>query len=308
MRIDILDPDLAYAENLRRKISHHFPGVRIVLWTERSSYQMPDLDKLGRNNYLLIYTCDFYPDLSLPCRSLALRDEFPGPERPLGDEDVLRLGPLQPILQRIHKYVEESDLRTDSLKPLTSFLTYAWSEAEISYVSRFIDSLQGSATAGFILELGPSFYFSPFLREEKDKNVLLDLSLENIHAGNLGQYLEPWSYNPQAMRISLANHPDDWLLAPEKYLRQILYTFMDFAELTYGSDWRLFVISLMMPLRHNKLLASLSQEFFINQHMSPLGPLFDSYMDEISGLMPMGSYIHRADMPRIRQEEGTLYG
>lgn len=287
MLIDILDPDIHFASALKKRIEMLHRDISCE--TYLSEVEWNKISRFIDDDYLLIFTSDFYPDFHPIVNCIELRDELPNGTIVGGNQDsISRLGPLDKILEQVDVYLQKSSLRLNGLKPITCFIDFQFDELLNKTILSIVQSNHLSGIQSLIIELGPVFYFHS--SQNKSKNFLLDLSLENISPDNISKYLEPWPESPLAMRLMPPLQTDDWLLSPIEFLRKSLYLLITWADNTYAHKWRLIVSCKQMPFAHISIVTSMSEEVIYSiSNLHADHPNFSEELSTLAASLPANS-------------------
>ncbi len=295
MQIDIIDPDFDYLEVLTQHILSLDASIEIRTYTNLDSWEA--VEDLKDRNYLLIYTLDFFPDFKPNANVLVLRDALPfglvlGNSQ---DKIILRLGPIQEILDPIAYALEKSDLIKSTISPIRTYISYSLDLLEITNFKLEIYRAKKAGTKVILLEIGPMFTYTP--SSVSAPNYLLDLSLEKVNVDTISKYLEPWPEDHHVLRLVLAKRSDDWFLAPVEYLRKTIAYLSSWCREHYKNKWKIFVFARMVPFQALKILASLSSEMLykLPEHYAQ-SEMLQEELATLVGLLPINAQMRPWEM------------
>ncbi len=285
MFIDLIDLDPLYAKALQSRLKAAVPSAEVELYSDPA--QLPDRAP-DAGPALLIFTRQQFPTYETERDTLILHEDDLNAPAP---EDLLyRLGPVGQITAEVMSYFKAHAPELTSLKPVTSVLGFAWSDAEQSYLRDQLQQTIKSGIAPILLALGPGISF-PASPNQDRPNFLVDLSLRLVTENNFGNYLEPFAEQPGVQRILPPLRSDDWTLCPEPLLRDALTLLETWAEQQYPGHWRLFVLCHGLPFRLCRIVAAFTEALLVFRTSLPNPELWHKEMQEITAVLPTGSHV-----------------
>lgn len=282
--VKIIDLDLDYAEVLASKLGDYFPNLRFI--AQNIPYQLTNADA----DYIDIYCPEQYPTYEASDISLKLHlDLFDfDPALPLNDKKLYRFSPIDKISAALETLVSEHFPEQVRNSSITTFISHSYDERFADYILKSIRN-SPKQSHKYVLNIGPNYLYTP--GDEKNKfnasEFLLQLSLRQFDVMSLGQYIEDSPILENVKRIRLSKHPDDWVLLSDDVFRSSIDNYVEWLNVHAGDFWDLYIISLNMPHKLNKIIVSKTESLHLHEW---LGFNADSiYFYDLIATLPSGA-------------------